>query len=112
LDIYFKNRRLANACNSSKECQRTFGAERSKKIQQRLVELKAADSLADVKKIPQARCHPLKGDREGQFSVTVSGNYRIIFMPYRTLPKKDEGGINYELITEIRVIGIEDYHGD
>lgn len=29
--------------------------------------------------IPGYRLHPLKGDRRGEWSVTVSGNWRIVF---------------------------------
>ena len=28
---------------------------------------------------PTYRLHPLKGDRQGQWSVRVSGNWRIVF---------------------------------
>jgi len=29
--------------------------------------------------LPGFRLHPLKGDRAGEWSVTVSGNWRIVF---------------------------------
>ena len=29
--------------------------------------------------LPGYRLHPLKGDRRGQWSVNVSGNWRIVF---------------------------------
>ena len=29
--------------------------------------------------LPGLRLHPLKGDRTGQWSVSVSGNWRIVF---------------------------------
>jgi toxin HigB-1 len=29
--------------------------------------------------LPGARLHPLRGDREGQWSVSISGNWRVIF---------------------------------
>ena len=29
--------------------------------------------------LPSYRLHPFKGDREGQWSATVSGNWRLVF---------------------------------
>jgi toxin HigB-1 len=29
--------------------------------------------------LPGARLHPLYGDREGQWSVSISGNWRVVF---------------------------------
>ena len=43
-----------------------------------LTELAAAQSAQDME-LPGYRLHPLKGDRRGQWSVRVSGNWRIVF---------------------------------
>jgi len=32
-----------------------------------------------LKKLPGLRCHPLRGDREGQWAIKLTGNYRMIF---------------------------------
>jgi proteic killer suppression protein len=111
LDIYFKDRKLSEALSNSKACKKAFGDKRSRKIQQRLLELKAAACLAHMYRLPQAQCHPLKGNRKGQFAVSVSGNYRLIFAPNQDLRKTDRS-FDIEQITEIVIIGIEDYHGD
>jgi proteic killer suppression protein len=42
--------------------------------------------------IPRHRLHPLKGDREGFWSVTVRANWRIIFR------FEDEDAFDVELI--------------
>ena len=43
-----------------------------------MTELAAAQSAQDME-LPGYRLHPLKGDRRGQWSVRVSGNWRIVF---------------------------------
>ena len=48
------------------------------KIQRVLTALDAAESPQALD-IPGFRPHPLKGDLEGFWSVTVSGNWRVIF---------------------------------
>ena len=79
----------------------------------RLVELSAADTLAVVVKLPAARLHVLKGDRKGQYAVDVKHPFRLIFEPaHDPIPKKDDGGVDLEKITRIRVLEIRDYHGD
>jgi proteic killer suppression protein len=41
--------------------------------------LEASTRPDDMAAVPGYRFHPLKGDRAGWFSVTVSGNWRITF---------------------------------
>ena len=49
-----------------------------KRIRTRLAQLAAARAPNDMN-LPGARLHPLRGDRAGEWSVRVSGNYRIVF---------------------------------
>ena len=48
------------------------------RIRDRLAFLNAAHVIEDMDK-PGYRLHKLKGDREGLWSITVSGNWRIVF---------------------------------
>ena len=43
-----------------------------------LARLQAAQSAGDMA-LPGLRLHPLKGDMKGYWSVSVSGNWRIVF---------------------------------
>jgi proteic killer suppression protein len=43
-----------------------------------LTSLDAAQSPADMQ-LPGYRLHPLKGERKGQWAVSVSGNWRLVF---------------------------------
>lgn len=38
-----------------------------------------ADSLARIETVPGWKLHPLKGSREGEYSVTVTANWRLTF---------------------------------
>jgi plasmid maintenance system killer protein len=81
------------------------------KIKIRLKNLNDADNLAIMRTILAARCHELTGDRKGELAVDVSGNYRMIFEPlHDPIPKKDDGGLNWEEVTKIQINEIEDYH--
>lgn len=50
----------------------------SARIRRILTVLDAAASIDGIA-LPGFRLHPLKGDRKGLWSVTVSGNWRIVF---------------------------------
>ena len=39
----------------------------------------ATASVPSDMALPGARLHPLRGDRAGQWSVSISGNWRVIF---------------------------------
>ena len=64
------------------------------RIRIRLNVLNRARELRDLN-LPGLGFHPLKGDRKGEFAITVTGNYRITF--------KFEAGDVFE-------VNLEDYH--
>ncbi len=49
------------------------------KLRKLLFALETADSLEQVGRFPGWKLHPLKGDLKGFMSLTVSGNWRLIF---------------------------------
>jgi len=80
-------------------------------IQQRLAELRAVDTLADMRSLPAARCHELKGNLAGHIAVDLVHPDRLVFKPdHDPVPCKDDGGMNWDQITAIVVVGIGDYH--
>lgn len=110
MEITFKSRKLEKQLTDPKELSKSFG-QMARKVNQRLKDLSDADNLAIMRTIPAARCHELTGDRKGELAVDVSGNYRMIFEPnHDPLPKKTDGGLNWEEVTKIQINEIEDYH--
>jgi toxin HigB-1 len=57
---------------------RGIQAAHSKKLRMQLAALDTAKGIEDLD-IPGYRLHPLKGDRKGIWSITVNGNWRIMF---------------------------------
>ena len=49
------------------------------KLRKLLFALETADSLDQVGRFPGWKLHPLKGDLKGFWSLTVSGNWRLVF---------------------------------
>ncbi|MEZ4828321.1 MAG: killer suppression protein HigA [Bacteroidia bacterium] len=110
MKITYKSNKLQKQLTIPKELAKAFG-QRSKKVNQRMKELEAADTLEVMRWILAANCHELKGDRQGELAVDVSANFRLIFEPdHKPLPQKEDGGLDWGKVTAIRILEIEDYH--
>ena len=110
MDIRYKNRKLEKQLTNPRELVKSFG-QLAVKIKMRIKNIKDADNLAVLRTIPAARCHELTGEHKGELAVNVSGNYRLIFEPnHDPIPKKEDGGLNWEEVTKIQINEIEDYH--
>ncbi len=51
----------------------------AKKLRRVLTALQAASVVGDMALYPGWRLHPLKGDRAGFWSITITGNLRLVF---------------------------------
>jgi len=108
ITIAFADDDLETLCKQQKKAVKKLGAESAKKLQRRLAELFAANHVAEL---VAGRPHPLKGSRDGQFSVDLHGGQRLIFKPSRKPPPlKPDGGLDWAQVTEITILAAEDYH--
>ena len=110
-DITFKKVGIQKLCSQKAVAQKKLGAIMARKLQQRMMELKAAETLTDISRLPPARCHELKGDRKGQLSIDLEHPYRLLFVPAENpIPEKESGGLDWAQVTEIEIIGIVGTH--
>lgn len=110
--IRFQTRKFEKAANSQSLGNREWGKPRAAKIRQRLAELAAANTLADMSTLLPPRCHQLTENLDEQFAVDISRNERLVFeADHKPLPRKPDGGIDLAQVTAIVVSRIEDYHG-
>ncbi len=98
MEIGFATNRLASAGLSFSEATRLFGEAVGRKYIQRVAVIRAVDKFTQLYGHRALRLHPLRGDRAGQYSMTLTGNYRLII----------------ERVSEdaVRIQDVEDYHGD
>ena len=109
--IHFPTRKLEKSCNSQQAMAAEWGTKMAKKLQQRLMELRAATTLHDISKLPPARCHEMSNNLKGCLSVDLDHPYRLIFKPYHDpFPRKDDGGLNWPQVTEVLIVGVMDTH--
>lgn len=98
MEIEFSSKRLVDASVNLSEASQLFGIPIGRKYIQRLAVLRATDKFSQLYGHKALRLHPLKGNRAGQYAMTLTGNYRLII----------------EKVNEEKVIimNVEDYHGD
>lgn len=85
-------------CTSAYEAEKQYGREMAQKIQMRLDQISAADSVEMMIQFKIGRCHPLTGNRKNQYAVDLVHPFRLVFE---------------QMGTEIRIaniLEIVDYH--
>lgn len=111
MEIVFQSAKLEKECNDYRLLVRRHGQERAKRLRRRLDDIRAAETLEDLRKLPQNRCHELKGNRAGQLSVDLDHPYRLIFVPVNDpMMYKPDGGLDWTKVTAVVIIGVEDTH--
>ncbi len=78
MEVRFKTNKLQKQYENSKEAIKAYGLDVAKKYINRVNLLKSAKSFDDLSKIPQLTFHPLTGDRNGEFAISLTGFYRLI----------------------------------
>lgn len=89
------------------------GSIRAKKLKVVLTSLRAATTLAFFAPpmSPPHRCHELTGDLQGVLSVDLDHPYRLLFEPlHDPLPEREEGGLDWKQVTDIKILEIKDTH--
>ncbi|NQT40144.1 MAG: killer suppression protein [Planctomycetes bacterium] len=110
MEISFATSKLAKLCNSEKKLRGDYGPRMAGVIQQRLMDLDAAETLESMKGVP-GRCHPLTGDLDGLFAVDLVHPDRLVFAPdHDPIPQSSDGGVDRSKVTKIEIVGIGDYH--
>ncbi|MFH1648457.1 MAG: killer suppression protein [Patescibacteria group bacterium] len=111
MEIFFKNKKLAEIFNTQKELYKSYGKNIGDVIKRRMAVLAAAPTLAEVSHKPPERRHELQGKRIGEFAVDLDRRYRLVLKPeHNPLPRKEDEGLDLKKITAVTILGVEDYH--
>ena len=113
MEIFFKNTKTARLFALGRTLEKFHGARRANLIRHRIRALQFAENLAEFwpPKSGVTRCHELKMDRAGQFSMDLDHPYRLIFEPnHNPVPRLPDGGTDWRGITSIIILGVEDTH--
>ncbi len=81
MKVFFQTSKLKKIAEDIKQLRREYGQIQAEKIVMRVQELRAAEALLDISKLPQTGLHPLSGNFKGCFAVNLKQPYRMIFYP-------------------------------
>ena len=96
MKVSFATHRLYEASRNRRDADRVLG-ELGIRYLRRLDTILAADCFEALQKIASLGLHPLKGDREGQWAIRLSGNFRLIVTAVEDT---------------LTIHSVEDYHGE
>lgn len=113
MEVYFRSHKLQKLCNDPKAAVREWGDRNAEALRTRLTELRVAENLEQMRRLPQARCHGLThGRRRGQYSVDLHGLMRLIFTLDDPYEMDAGGGVDWSTVTSVTIVGVEDTHDD
>lgn len=108
--IDFCNKDLEKYANDDRLAKRKLGERRAKAYKARLDSLHIVDNLKETEYLP-GRFHALKENRSGDWSADLDHPYRLIFRPKFDVEINEHGIYQWEQVTAITIISIEDTHG-
>ena len=114
MDLTFASSKLRKEMNQASLMIRTYGPRQAKALQIVLTSLHAAKNLATFAPpySPPHRCHELKGNLKGLLSLDLAHPYRLLFeVANEPVPLRPEGGLDWQQVTAIRIMRVEDTHG-
>ena len=79
MKVEYNSRSIEKVCTNAAIAEKKYGLEMAEKIQMRIDEIKAADSVEQMIQFHVGRCHPLKGKRKKQFAVDLIHPQRLVF---------------------------------
>jgi proteic killer suppression protein len=88
--------------------EKNLGSQCAAKLRIRLAALEAATRVTDL---IAGNPHPLKGDRGGQFALSLAGGARLVISAAQNpCPTKADGSIDWSQITMVCIEFLGDYH--
>lgn len=79
MEVRFRTKQLSECYRESARASRAFGPGVGRRYIERINIIKFTPDLDTLMNLPGLRCHPLHGDRQGQWAVTLIGRSRLIF---------------------------------
>lgn len=98
MHVIFNNNEIEKICTNPDYAKKKYGKNMAYKIFERINFMISTKDVETMIRIRYGRCHKLKGDREGQYSLDLVHPYRLIFESYD----------GYVVVAKI--IEIVDYH--
>lgn len=108
MEVTYKDKKLRDLCLQERVAIRELGAAGANKLKTRMANLYAASVVTEL---VAGHPHPLQGDREGQFALSLDGGRRLVFTPQDKANVTTEAGeIDWARVSKVAVVFVGDYH--
>lgn len=107
MEVFGDSSKIEKLLMDERALKTAFNQKVATKIMQRIAELQGAENLTEVSTVPPPRLHQLKGKRKEQFSLDLTGNYRLIIEAY---DKNDLLTTDRNESVAVAIVEIVDYH--
>ncbi|MEG2013725.1 MAG: hypothetical protein RR063_11070 [Anaerovoracaceae bacterium] len=98
---------LNNVQSSKNLMQKEVGLEMTRAVKKKYNQVIAFSTFSELLKSRIGKMEPLSGDKEGNYSLHLSANYRLIIAPNT----KDRSVEGLRICDTIIMKGVTDYHG-
>ena len=79
MDLEFRTKKLRKQYEDHRKAKEAYGEQVARRYIERVNIIKQVRDIEELQRLPGLRCHQLTGDRQGQWAVTLTGQYRLIF---------------------------------
>lgn len=79
MQVRFRTRTLKKQYENHRKAQKAYGEQVARQYIKRINIIKQAKDIEELINYPGLHCHPLTGDRLGEWAITLVGRYRLIF---------------------------------
>ncbi len=79
MEFRFRTKALGRQYAESRRAVRAYGEQVARRFVARVNIIRASRSLDELFAQRALACHPLLGDRKGQYAMKLTGRYRLIF---------------------------------
>jgi len=79
VDIEFRTKKLEKQYLDSKQAVKAYGKAVATRYIERINIIKHTTDIEELEQLSGLNCHPLKGDRKGEWSITLINRMRLIF---------------------------------
>jgi proteic killer suppression protein len=78
VEISFRTKKLEKQYCDVRKAEKAYGRQVARRYIQRINIIKSAKCFDDLYAVSVLKLHPLKGDRDGQYAIMLTGFYRLI----------------------------------
>nr|WP_294371992.1 type II toxin-antitoxin system RelE/ParE family toxin [uncultured Ruminococcus sp.] len=79
MKVEYKTKSIWRVCEDASVAEHKYGSQMAEKIQQRIDQIRAADSVEQMVQYRVGRCHPLHHNRKNQYAVDLVHPQRLVF---------------------------------